>query len=103
MRKLGLVLSGFLGGLLVAVSAVALVFLEFYPATTGVWVASEDVRLENGSVITAGTEMTVDSFMSEGFVRLSLSVNVEGEALAGFERRTEDARDLKIPYWVEPQ
>ncbi|MCZ6867939.1 MAG: hypothetical protein O7G84_00370 [Gammaproteobacteria bacterium] len=38
--------------------------------------------------------------MPEGFATLMLYVNVEGEALERLERRTEPARQLKIPYWV---
>jgi hypothetical protein len=35
--------------------------------------------LTNGAVIPAGTEMTVEKDMSEGFVRLNLTINVDGE------------------------
>ena len=103
MAKLGLVLAGFVGGLLIAAGVVALVWIEFHPATTEVWAASGEVKLANGGVIPAGTEMTVDSFMPEGFVRLTLAINVDGEALAGFDKRTENVRNLSIPYWVEQQ
>ena len=101
MAKLGLVLAGFVGGLLMAAGVVALVWKEFDSATTEVWKASTELMLENGAIIPAGTEMTVDKYMPEGFVRLSLAINAEGESLGQFDMRTEDARNLSLPYWVE--
>ena len=103
MAKLGLVLACLVGGLLIAAGIFALVWIEFHPATTEVWKSSSDIRLANGALIPAGTEMTVDAYMPEGFVSLSLAINVDGEALAGFDKRTENLRNLSIPYWVEQQ
>jgi hypothetical protein len=103
MVKLGLVFAGLVSGLLIAAGVFALVWTEFHPATTEVWVASNDIRLANGTMIPAGTEMTVDAYMPEGFVRLGLAINVEGGSLAGFDKITKNVRDLSIPYWVETQ
>ena len=41
-----------------------------------------------------------DTWMPEGFATLRLYVNVEGNALEKFQQRTENKRQLKIPYWV---
>ena len=103
MLKLGLVVGGLISGLLIAAAVFALVWAQIYPASTEVWVVSNDLRLENGTVIPAGTEMTVDAYMPEGFVRLSLAINAEGDSLMGFDKRIESVRNLTIPYWVESQ
>ena len=66
-----------------------------------VWVASESLRSDHGLVIPQGTELIHEAHMPEGFARLVLSINVEGETLALFETRQEQKDFLPIPYWVE--
>ncbi len=106
MRGTGLLLTGFVAGLLLA-AAIGMwvifpwVWAEAHSGTSNVWRAEKQVTLSNGTTIPAGTEMTVDAYMPEGFVRLKLAINVEGEALNSFNKRTENLPNLVIPYWVE--
>ena len=100
MVKVGLVLAGFAAGMLVAATVTVWVWTEFHSTTSEVWTTSTDVQLENGTLIPAGAELTVDRYMPEGFVTLRLSVNVEGESISKFESRIEDVSFLVIPYSV---
>ena len=101
MAKIAIFVGSFLLG--VAATSIVTYFLwqEFHPSTTEIWTASTDLKLANGTTIPDGTEFIVDAYMPEGFVSLALFVNVEGESLSRFTKRTENARVLKIPYWVE--
>ena len=106
MGRIGLLLTGFVAGLLLA-AAIGMWFIfpwvwgEAHSATSEVWRAEKQLMLANGTAISAGTEMTVDAYMPEGFVRLNLAINVEGESLDLFNKRTESLPNLTIPYWVE--
>ncbi len=101
MAKFAFFVSGFLLGVAATSLVTYLLLQEFHPSTTEVWTASTDLTLANGSTIRDGTEFVVDAYMPEGFVSLKLFVNVEGESLSSFTKRPENARVLKIPYWVE--
>ncbi len=106
MGRIGLLLAGFAGGLALA-AAVGMwvifpwVWGEAHNGTSEVWRAESKLTLENGVTIPAGTDLTLDEYMPEGFVRLKLSINVEGDALDRFEKRTEDYPYLTIPYGIE--
>ncbi|MDJ0905622.1 MAG: hypothetical protein QNI96_06350 [Woeseiaceae bacterium] len=106
MGRISLLLMGFVGGLLLA-AAIGMwivfpwVWGEAHSGTTEVWQAKRKLTLANGIAIPSGTEMTLDTYMPEGFVRLKLAINVEGEALDWFDKRTEKHPNLTIPYWVE--
>ena len=73
--------GSFLLGIAASALAAYLVWQEYYPNSTEVWTASSELTLGNGATIPGGTEFIVDKYMPEGFVRLSLYVNVEGEPL----------------------
>ena len=106
MGRIGLLLTGFVAGLLLA-GAIGMwvlfpwVWGEAHSRTSEVWRAERQLTLANGTAIPSGTEMTVDEYMPEGFVRLKLAINVEGESLDWFNKRTESLPNLAIPYWVE--
>lgn len=70
-------------------------------STTEVWVAERPLQSDSGLVVPAGTELVLERWMPEGFAALTLAVNVEGEALEHFQRRTEQKRFLRIPYSVD--
>ncbi len=106
MGRIGLLLSGLLAGLLLAAAIGMWVIFPWvwgkaHSGTSEVWRAEKPLVLENGIAIPAGTEMTVDEYMPEGFVRLKLAINVEGEALDWLERRTQNHPNFTVPYWVE--
>jgi hypothetical protein len=101
MAKTGIALAGFVVGLLVSAGAFVWVWIEFHPPTSEVWTSTTEIRLENGALIPAGSELIVDDYMPEGFVRIELAINVDGESLSRFDKRTEQARNLAIPYWVQ--
>jgi hypothetical protein len=106
MGKFGLLLTGFVAGLLLA-AAIGMwavfpwVWGEAHSGTSEIWRTERQLTLGNGAAIPEGTEMTVAEYMPEGFVRLNLAINVEGESLDWFNKRTEKLPNLKIPYWVE--
>ncbi|MDH3692674.1 MAG: hypothetical protein OEU36_24875 [Gammaproteobacteria bacterium] len=107
MGRIGLLLTGLVAGLLVATAVVYWVVFpwvlgEAHSATSEIWRAEKQLKLANGATIPEGTEMTVDQYMPEGFVSLKLAINVEGESLESFSKRTERFPNLSIPYWVEP-
>ena len=106
MGKIGLVLTGLVAGLLLATAIVywvvfPWVWSEAHSGTSEIWRAEKQLTLANGATIPEGTEMTVDQYMPEGFVRLNLAINVEGDSLKSFSKRTERFPNLSIPYWVE--
>ena len=99
-KSIGFLMAFLLG---TVVSGIGLFSLWKYqhPNETEVWVVNESIRLENGAVIPVGTEFTIEHWMPEAFVTLTLHVNVEGEALEMFDKRVEPKRNLIIPIWVE--
>ena len=106
MGRIGLLLTGFGAGLLLAAAiGMWVVFPSVWGAahseTSEVWRTEKQITLANGTAIPAGTEMTVGKYMPEGFVRLNLAINVDGESLDWFNKRTEKLPNLQIPYWVE--
>jgi len=106
MGKIGLLLTGLVAGLLLATAVVYWVVFpwvwgEAHSATSEIWRAEKQLTLENGATIPEGTEMTVYQYMPEGFVSLKLAINVDGESLESFSKRTERFPNLSIPYWVE--
>jgi len=65
-----------------------------------VWVATRLLESESGIVVPAGTKLILDTWMPEGFAALELGINVEGNTLDHFQRHTEQASFLRIPYFV---
>ena len=97
--KLALTIGTWLLGLVMGASGLA-GYWYWQHRSTEVWVVSEPLRSDHGLLIPQGTELIHERWMSEGFARLSLSMNVEGEALALFETRLEQKSFLAIPYWI---
>jgi hypothetical protein len=62
--------------------------------------ATHALESDSGIVVPAGTELILNRWMPEGFAALELGINVEGDTLDHFERRTEQASFLRIPYFV---
>lgn len=89
----------FVIGALIGVASV-LVLSLLSSSNTEVWKATVDLQSSNGVVIPAGTELVVEDYMPEGFVALTLSVNVEGEELEVFEKTVSNKKNLRIPVWV---
>lgn len=100
MAKFTIAILGFLSGAALTAALSTIVFLQLFPAETEVWTSSSDLSLDGDIRIPRGVELVHDAWMPEGFATLRLYVNVEGSALEKFERRTEQKRHLKIPYWV---
>ena len=106
MGRIGLLVTGFVAGLLLAAAVGMWVIFpwmwgEAHNGTSEVWRAERQLTLANGTAIPSGTELTVDEYMPEGFVRINLAINVEGDSLDWFNKRTENVPNLVIPYWVE--
>jgi len=106
MGRIGLLLTGFVAGLLLAGAIGMWVLLPWvwgaaHSGTSEVWQAEKQLTFANGIAIPSGTEMTVEKYMPEGFVRLKLAINVEGDSLDWFNKRTENLPNLTIPYWVD--
>jgi hypothetical protein len=70
-------------------------------SSTEVWVATHSLESDNGIFVPAGTEMILERWMPEGFAALQLGINVEGVTLDNFQRHTEQASFLRIPYFVD--
>ena len=100
MGKFTIAVLGFFSGAALTAALSTMVFLHLFPAETEVWTTSSDLILDGNVRIPSGVELVHDAWMPEGFATLRLYVNVEGTALEKFERRTEQKRQLKIPYWV---
>ena len=52
-------------------------------------------------VIPVGTEFVLSEYMPEGYVALSLDVNVEGSELSLFGKTEIDKSNLRPPLWVQ--
>lgn len=70
-------------------------------SSTEVWIATHTLESDNGIVVPAGTELILERWMPEGFAALKLGINVEGVTLDNFQRRSEKASFLRIPYFVD--
>ena len=87
-------------GILIGAFAV-LAFTCLGSGSTEVWKSKVDLNASTGMVIPAGTEFVVREYMPEGFVALSLAVNVEGEELSVFDKSVVNKTNLRIPVWVQ--
>ena len=67
---------------------------------TEVWVATNALESDHGILVPPGTELILERWMPEGFAALELGINVEGDTLSRFQRRTERASFLRVPYFV---
>jgi len=97
--KLAFVAGCWLFGVVVGASGLA-GYWYWQHRNTEVWVAMEPLRSDHGLMIPPQTEFVHEAWMPEGFARLNLSINVEGETLALFETRQEQRSFLAIPYWI---
>jgi|TARA_Y100000296_G_C5076456_1_gene207577 hypothetical protein len=89
----------FIAGLLTGIlSVVAFPFLD--SGSTELWKSQVDLTTESGMVIPVGTEFVLREYMPEGYVALSLDVNVEGSELNLFDKSKVDKSNLRIPLWV---
>ncbi len=68
--------------------------------STDGWTANADLVSASGVTIPAGTELTLAAYMPEGFVALSLAVNIEGETLQVFDRRAEQVPSFRAPQFL---
>lgn len=100
MTKFTIGIGAFFCGAVLTGTLCATAWLQLFPAETEVWTTSADLTLDGDVAVPKGTELVLDTWMPEGFATLKLYVNVEGDALDKFERRTEAKRHLKIPHWV---
>ena len=79
------ILTLILGILIGAVSFFA--YLHFSYGSAEVWESNRQLSTESGINFPAGTKFVVSEYMPEGFVALSLTVNVEGQELSSFEKK----------------
>jgi hypothetical protein len=63
-------------------------------------ILKNDFVLENGSILKKGTILRYNQGFSEGFVRFSMYVNIEGEDIITNTENTTSK--VEIPYWAEP-
>lgn len=90
----------FVAGLLIGIALLAVfIFLDSGPAE--IWKSQVELTTESGMVIPVGTEFILSEYMPEGYVALSLGVNVEGSELNLFEKSEIDRSNLRIPLWVQ--
>lgn len=99
MKSLAFVFVFLLGALLGAAALGG--YWYWQHRTTEVWVAQRPLQSDNGMLVPAGTALVLERWMPEGFAALTLAVNVEGETLEHFQRRTEPESFLRIPYFVD--
>ena len=71
-------------GIFVGIASVVAINL-LGSGTTEVWKSQVDLKTSSGIVIPAGTEFVVSEYMPEGFVALTLGVNIEAPELNSFE------------------
>ncbi|MCI5207784.1 MAG: hypothetical protein D3910_03090 [Candidatus Electrothrix sp. ATG2] len=67
---------------------------------TEIWSLQSDITLENGAILPKHTQLTLNSYMPEGYASLSLNINAEAVNWNLFEKKEENKGFLKIPYWV---
>ena len=101
MTKFLIAITSFIFGSALTAAGSFLLWQQINPSTSEVWMTTNELKLDGGIVIPQDVELNQERWMPEGFVTLKLYVNVEGDALDTFKRRTETHRSLVIPYWVE--
>ena len=90
----------FIVGLLIGIASLAAFnFLDI--GQTEIWKSQVELTTKSGMVIPVGTEFVLSEYMSEGYVALSLGVNVEGSELNLFGKSELDKSNLRIPLWVQ--
>ena len=86
----------------VLIGAGSLFAFMFMPSgTTEIWKSEVDLSTSSGVIIPSGTEFVVSEYMPEGFVALSLVINVEGSELNTFKKSVVNQSKLRIPVWVQ--
>lgn len=78
-----------------------LAFTYYGSGNTEVWESKVELNTSSGIVIPSGTEFIVNEYMPEGFVALTLTVNVEGEELSSFNKAVVNKTNLRIPVWAQ--
>ena len=87
-------------GIIIGVASV-FSFTFFGSISAEVWKSEVDLNAASGIFIPAGTEFVVSEYIPEGFVALSLAVNVEGEELNAFSKSELKKINVRIPVWVQ--
>ena len=100
MAKNAQFLAGAVIGIVIGAAAASWFWYSSSNEPTELWVSSEDLTLDNGATIPAGTSFVHHRDMPEGFSTLKLFVNVEGEDVDSFEVSTDDRPQLVIPQRV---
>jgi len=88
------------GSIFGAVVALLIAGALMFPSSTVVYTSRQPIKLDNGAVLPPGTQFIHFRDMSEGFTVLTLYINVGRPEFEGFSSRTEDVRNLVLPYWV---
>lgn len=89
-----------LGIVIGAISVFA--YLLFSNDSAEVWESNRHLNTQSGIKFPAGTKFFVSGYMPEGFVALTLTVNVEGQELSSFEKTVvSNSKNLRIPVWVQ--
>ncbi len=77
-------------------------YLHFQNGTAEVWESNKNLNTQSGINFPAGTKFVVSEYMPEGFVALSLTVNVEGQELSSFQKTVvNNSKNLRIPVWAQ--
>ena len=87
----------------IAIGAISvLAFLRLSNASVEVWESNRHLSTQSGINFPAGTKFVVSEYMPEGFVALTLTVNVEGQELNSFEKTAvRNSNNLRIPVWAQ--
>jgi hypothetical protein len=96
MSKLILITIGFVIGMITTVG----IYFYMLPTQTEIWRSNSELSGDGGLTIPAGTTLKLNRYMPEGFVNLTLSINVEGADLESFDVETLDVRNLNSPVWI---
>lgn len=77
-------------------------FLYFETGSAEVWESHTKLHTDSGITFPAGTKFVVAEYAPEGFVALTLTVNVEGQELSSFHKKVVNkAKNLRIPIWAQ--
>ncbi|WP_156904746.1 hypothetical protein [Ferrimonas senticii] len=93
-------LTLFVGIVIGAITVFA--YPHFQEDSSEVWVSNKNLSTQSGINFPVGTKFVVSEYMPEGFVALSLTVNVEGQELSSFQKTiVNNSKNLRIPVWAQ--
>lgn len=98
MKKLILISLGFVLGVITTVG----IYFYKLPSQTELWRSESALSGDGGLVIPPGTTLKLNRYMPEGFVNLTLSVNVDGGDWESFDVEVSDKVNLNSPVWAHP-